>query len=126
MTTRRQERVNGRLVQEVSSAIRDLKDDRIGFVTVTEASVSPDLRNATVHVSILGPDPDAVMQVLIGSLPHLRKVVGRRLQLKYTPELHLRHDTRMEKAADMSRLIREARASDPNPDEGDGDGEEDA
>lgn len=115
MPSRRQERVNGRIVQEVSEAVRELKDPRIGFVTITRAEVSPDLRHASIFVSVLGEQEqiDASMEGLLNSAKHIRKTIGAGLSMKYTPELHFKYDHNIHYADNMSRLIAEARATDP-------------
>lgn len=130
MPTRRQERVNNRIVQEVSEVVRELKDPRIGFVTITRAEVSPDLRHADVFFSVLGDETTAqeTTEGIQHSARHIQRDIGPRLGLKYTPELHFKYDMNIQYADRMSRLIQEARDSDPNlvdPDgEADPDGED--
>ena len=117
MPTRRQERINQRLVVEISDIIRTLKDPRIGFVTVTGASVSPDLQNARIRVSVLG-EADVTAKTLAGlqhSAGHIRALLGRRLAFKVTPQLEFVYDRTIQYADDIARLIAQARASDPNP-----------
>ncbi len=117
MPTRRQARVSARLIQEVSLAIRSLKNPRIGFVTVITAEVSPDLRDARVGVTILDDEetwPDTI-QALQHSAGYVQMLVGRKLELKVTPRLHFSLDHSVATIDEMSRLIRKARASDPNP-----------
>ena len=117
MPTRRQQRVNGRIVEEVSAAIRGLKDPRIGFVTVTGAEVSPDLRHAKVFVSVLGDDAvrDETLAALKHSAGHIHHQIGDALNMKYTPHLEFCYDESIARADAMSRLIQAARASDPDP-----------
>ena len=66
-------------------------------------------------MSILGEQAEEIFKVLVGGVGHLRRTVGDKLQMKYTPELHFRLDHRTERAASISELIREARSTDPNP-----------
>jgi len=117
MVTRRQERVAHRIIQEVSEAIRALKDPRIGFVTITSAFVSPDLHDARVFISVLGEveEQDTTLAALQHSARHLQSVIARPLGLKVTPRLEFVHDHTVQRADEMSRLIAQARASDPNP-----------
>ena len=116
MPTRRQERVNNRLVQEVSNALRKLKDPRIGFVTVTGAAVSPDLREAKIRVSVLGEaeQQQATIKVLQHAIGYIQSVVAGKLELKVTPRLTIVDDHSSQYAQDITRLISEDRASDPD------------
>jgi ribosome-binding factor A len=121
MPTRRQERVNGRIVEEVSTALRELKDPNLDLerITVTGAEVAPDLRDARVYVSVLGP-PEMLeknLDVLRRARKLLRARVGKRLGLKFSPDLHFQKDRSAARAVEISHLIEAARASDPNPGE---------
>ena len=113
--SRRQERVNSRIVQEVSAIIRELKDERIGFITVTRSEVSPDLRNANVYISVYGDDNVKMetMRALKKATSFVRKNLGKVLQTKVTPEINFKIEKRIESSAEMSSLIDEARATDP-------------
>ena len=78
----RAERVE-RLAQEVlGEALQELKDPRIGFVTVTSVKMSPDLRQARVFVSVLGADEarEASMEAIRHAVPHLRATLGREVR----------------------------------------------
>ncbi len=116
MPTRRQERVNNRLVQEVSDALRRLKDPRIGFVTVTGAEVSPDLREARIRVSVLGSEDEqqSTMRALQHATGYIQSIVAGKLELKVTPRLTITADRSSEYADNIARLIAEARATDPD------------
>ncbi len=119
MPTRRQERINHRLVQEVSDALRKVKDPRIGFLTVTEAEISPDLRNARIFISVYG-DEDRQQEGL-KAITHaggfIRHELGGSLQMKVTPRLQFVLDQRIQRADEMNQLIDSARATDPHHDE---------
>ena len=117
MPTRRQKRVAQRIVEEVSAEIRTLKDPRIGFVTVTGATVSPDLHEAKVWVSVLGDaeTQKATFEALTHSARHIQTRIGPRLHIRVTPQLRFVYDDLVEHADGIARLISEARASDPNP-----------
>jgi ribosome-binding factor A len=98
-------------MREVLSDVltHELKDPRVGFVTVTDVKTSPDLRHARVFVSVLG-DPDAVEASLEGlrsALGFLQGRVGSELRLKNTPALHFIHDDTAERAQRLERVIRE-------------------
>lgn len=126
MPTRRQERVNARLVQEISQILYHLRDDRLGFTTVLRAEVSPDMRHANVFVSILGDEEaqDRGFRALQDSTHHMRMQLGKVMQMKNTPRIHFRFDEGVQTADHISRLIDEARATDPHPptDSAEGDG----
>ena len=116
MASARMRRVD-KAVQEVVSAhiAEDLKDPRIGFVTVTGVETSPDLRNARVYFSVLG-DESAREDALAGlrhSKGFLQSVVGNELRMKRTPTLDFVYDSTSERAERLSRLIDEVAPTDP-------------
>lgn len=99
---------------EVSALItRGLKDPRItGFVTVTGAKMSPDLREISVWVSIHGEE-EVRKQTLAGlqsAAPYLQTEVARRLKLRHTPHLRFRYDESVAEGDKIDRLLREARS----------------
>jgi len=114
MPTRRQEKINARLVVEISNIIRELKDPRIGFVTITAAQVTADLSAAKVLFSVYGDS--RVIEDSANALQHAARYVRRRLaevlDIKIVPYLTFVYDRNIAYADEMSRLIREARASD--------------
>jgi ribosome-binding factor A len=86
---------------------QNLKDPRVGFVTVTDVSTSPDLRHARVYVSILGTpaEQEASMEGLRSAHGFLQRRVAAELRLKHTPELDFVHDDTAEKAFRLERLM---------------------
>ncbi len=91
----RRERVAEALKREVSSIIQDeLEDPRLGFITITGAEISADLRCAKVFFSVLGEEEQykKTAKALESSLGFIRKLVGDRLQLRFTPEIIFRED----------------------------------
>lgn len=79
-------------------------------VTVTEVKVSPDLKAATVYVAVLGKDVfDTEINQLNRASGLIRQVLGRKIQLKFTPSLVFRKDESFEEAARISALIKETR-----------------
>ena len=112
--TERMRRVNEALREVLSEGIGSLKDPRIGFVTVTGVDTSPDLRHATVYVSVLGSEKkrDATIAGLQSSHGVLQRRVNRELRLKRTPQLTFEYDPTVERGVRLSRLIDEL-----NPDE---------
>jgi ribosome-binding factor A len=108
MSTSRMRRVNEAIRQVLSDALAaDLKDPRVGFVTVTEVNTSPDLRHARVYVSVLGPEAEreATLDGLRSAHGFLQGRIGDELQLKRTPELRFLYDDTAERAARLERLI---------------------
>jgi ribosome-binding factor A len=108
-------RINTQLQRELAALIAGtLTDPRVAGVSITHVDVSPDLRNATVLVSSLGTDAElaAAAKALGGAVPLLRKGLGARLRMRYVPQLHFRPDTQVRQADRLTRLIRDAVASD--------------
>jgi ribosome-binding factor A len=108
MPSDRLRRVNEAMRQVLSDAItQDLKDPRVGFVTVTAVQTSPDLRHARVFVSVLG-DPDrraASLDGLRSAHGYLQRRVGGELRLKHTPTLAFDYDDSIERGMRISQLI---------------------
>jgi ribosome-binding factor A len=106
-------RVNEALREVLSEGIGTLKDPRIGFVTVTGVDTSPDLRQATVYVSVLGSEKkrDATIAGLQSSHGVLQSLVNSELRLKRTPQLTFEYDPTVERGARLSQLIDELNAN---------------
>ncbi|MCX7970411.1 MAG: 30S ribosome-binding factor RbfA [Negativicutes bacterium] len=108
----RVERVQELIKQELSQIIaKDLKDPRIGFVTVTGVKMTGDLQTATVFISLFGSEEEkaASWQGINGSLGRLRSEIGRRIRLRHTPEIILRQDTSLDYSERISRLLSQTR-----------------
>jgi ribosome-binding factor A len=104
----RMRRVNEAIRQVLSDALAgDLKDPRVGFVTVTEVNTSPDLRHARVYVSVLGPDAEreATLDGLRSAHGFLQGRIAGELHLRHTPELRFVYDDTAERAARVERLL---------------------
>jgi ribosome-binding factor A len=112
MSTARMRRVDEAMRQVLGDALAsELKDPRIGFVTVTDVKTSPDLRHARVYVSVLGSETEqtATLEGLRSAHGYLQGRVAGELRLKRTPELQFELDHTPEQAARLERLIEEAR-----------------
>lgn len=111
----RGERVEEQVRQVLSEAIAELKDPRVGFVTVTAVKMTPDLRNAKVYVSALGSQDqrDTSIEAVQHAAPHLRGVLGREVRLKYLPFLEILEDTTADEGARIESLLREVGVSKP-------------
>lgn len=109
MAGRRTERV-AELMREALAHLlqRDVKDPRIGLVTLTSVRVSDDLRNARVFFSCVGgPEVrDRALAGLRSASGYLRSQLVRQLQLRYAPELTFVFDPSLENAERLSRLLR--------------------
>ncbi|MBI5106750.1 MAG: 30S ribosome-binding factor RbfA [Solirubrobacterales bacterium] len=96
-------------VREVlgDAVAQDLKDPRVGFVTVTEVRTSPDLRHARVYVSVLGTEDEreATLAGLRSAHGVLQSRIARELRMKRTPALTFEHDDTAERAARLEALI---------------------
>ena len=104
----RMRRVDEAMREVLSDALtKDVKDPRVGFVTITDVKTSPDLRHARVYVSVLG-EPDAVQASLDGlrsAQGFLQARINSELRLKRTPELRFEHDDTAERAQRLQQLI---------------------
>ncbi|QEC48927.1 30S ribosome-binding factor RbfA [Baekduia soli] len=98
-------------VREVlgDAVAKDLKDPRVGFVTVTEVRTSPDLRHARVYISVFGTDQERADTLAGLSSAHgiLQARVARELRLKRTPTLEFALDDTAQRAARLEALIEE-------------------
>ena len=115
MAPERMRRVDQALRAVLSDAIsKDLKDPRIGFVTVTGVKTSPDLRHARVYVSVLGDERtrSATMEGLRSAHGFLQGVIASELTLKHTPTLTFEYDDSVDRGMRISKLIDETRGSD--------------
>lgn len=87
---------------------RGLKDPRIGFASVMEVRMSPDLRVASVYVSLLGSESEK-KSTLIGlqqSSGWIRRELGKRLRLRHTPEVRIFEDTTLDRAFHLEEILR--------------------
>ena len=102
-------RVNESLRQVLSEALPELKDPRIGFVTITAVETSADLRRARVYVSVLGGDRKRERSLTGLAAAHgvLQSRVSHELRLKRTPQLSFEYDPSVEQGVRMSQLIDE-------------------
>jgi ribosome-binding factor A len=110
MPNERMRRVNEAVREVLSTVIaKDLKDPRIGFVTVTGVDTSPDLRHARVYVSVLGSEKERAdtLAGLSSSHGYLQGRVAAELRLKNTPQLDFHYDESVERGARITEILRE-------------------
>ena len=122
MASNRIGRINEEIQKELSSVIRNLKDPRVQdtMISVTRVEATPDLRWAKVYVSFLQEEKakDA-LKGLKSASGYLRRELGQRLQLRYTPELQWEQDDSIIYGAKMLKLINSLEVSkDEDTDEG--------
>src|SRR2546428_10258089 len=105
----RMRRVNESVRQVLAEALPELKDPRIGLVTVTGVDTAPDLRHAVVYVSVLGSVKrrTATMRGLEAAHGVLQSRLARELRMKRTPQLTFEYDLSVERGVRMSQLIDE-------------------
>ena len=111
----RLERVTQLIKREISGIIHDeLRDPRIGFVTITKVQVTPDLRQVKVYFSILGnsEDTDNTLEGLKSACGYIRKLIGRRLKLRYIPEISFYLDKSTEYSIHISETIERLKQKD--------------
>ena len=111
MSARRNERLAEEIREDVARIISggQLKDPRIGFVTVTRVELTPDLRTAHVHVGILGgaTDRDKSLSGLRQAAGFVRRELGRRLRVRHTPEIAFHYDEGLDATERVARLLEE-------------------
>jgi ribosome-binding factor A len=108
MSTGRMRRVDEAIRQVIGEAAAgELKDPRVGFVTVTDVRTSADLSHARVYVSVLGDEPcrDATLQGLRSAHGYLQRRVASELRLKRTPTLTFLYDDTTDRALRIDALI---------------------
>ncbi|MEP6910827.1 MAG: 30S ribosome-binding factor RbfA [Actinomycetota bacterium] len=105
----RMRRVNEAVREALASGIGELKDPRIGFVTVTGVDTTPDLRSARVYVSVLGSERkrQATLEGLASAHGVLQARLANELRMKRTPQLAFEYDPSVEHGVRMSALIDE-------------------
>ena len=102
-------RVNEVVLETLAEELERLSDPRLGFVTLTGVDVSPDLRQATVYYSVLGPaeQHEETSKALRSAGSHLRAVLGQQVRLKYLPYLSFREDPAIATGQRVEEIIRD-------------------
>jgi ribosome-binding factor A len=102
-------RVNESIKEVLGVTLPELKDPRIGFVTITGVETAPDLRHATVFVSVLGSEKarEKSLQGLAAAHGTLQARLARELRMKRTPQLTFEYDPTVERGVRMTKLIDE-------------------
>jgi len=108
----RTRRLGDQIQRELADLIRDeVRDPRVGMVTVSGVEVTRDLAHAKVFIAVLGADADQVQASLEGlgrAAGYLRKLLGQRLHVRTVPQLHFQYDDSFDRGARLSKLIDDA------------------
>ena len=124
---RREQRLTEEIREQVARMIAsDLKDPRLGFVTVTRVEMTHDLGLARVHVGVLGSEAERekTMKALGQASGFVRRELGKRLRIRHTPEVEFRYDKGLDATDRVAQLLEEERRRSEEPRGGGGEGEE--
>ncbi len=108
MEGKRSEKVADLIRKEISQMlVKSIKDPRIGFITITRVTVSEDCRFAKVYFSVAGTEEERESSIagLDSAKGYVRKELGRRIRLRYTPDIMFQFDPSIEYAIHMEELI---------------------
>ncbi len=120
MSQLRVEKIQELMKQEVSKMIlRELKDPRIGFVTVTQVELTGDLREAKIYVSIMGSEEQVKdsWQGLQSALGFIRREIGQRIRLRFTPEISFALDKSLDYSAHIQELLQKIKSEEQQREE---------
>ncbi len=123
----RTDRVSDLIKDEISRLLlREVRDPRVGFVTITGAAVSPDLKNVRVVVSILGePEArEASIKALNSAAGFFRRTLFRNLRLRVAPAVRFQLDESLDQGERIERVLRQIHEGEREAGPGDGDQEE--
>lgn len=118
MVRQRVPRVAEQMKKEIADILKnEIKDPRLGFVSVTDVELSTDLRYAKVYISVLGDEQAKreSLEVLTRATGFVRREIGQRLSLRFVPEITFKFDPSIERGARIAELLHQVRKE-----EGDG------
>ncbi|MCO4889164.1 30S ribosome-binding factor RbfA [Cupriavidus sp. WGtm5] len=105
-------RISDQIQKDLAEMIqRELRDPRLGLVTLQSVTLTPDYAHAKVYFTVLGAEAAAAEAILNEKAGYLHSLLFKRLHIHTVPTLHFHHDTSVEHAIEMSRLINEANAT---------------
>jgi ribosome-binding factor A len=108
-TTNRQQRIADQIQRDLAELIsREVRDPRVGLVTVSGVELSPDYAHAKVFFTVIGSDARLATEGLNAAAGHLHHLLFRRLRIHTVPRLHFVQDTSVERGFEIDRLIDEA------------------
>lgn len=110
----RAERVREAIKEVLASQVERLKDPGVGFVTITDVTMSPDLRHAKAYYTVYGSDVEkaATRDALGRATKHLRTAVAREVRLRFAPTLELAEDPVPERTERIERLLADVHRKD--------------
>lgn len=115
--THRPRKIEQFMKEELSQIIqREMKDPRIGFISVTAVEVSADMRHARAFISVLGDREakDATMAGLASAIGYIRRELGQRLRTRFTPEITFKLDESIERGSHVMKLLGEVAKDAPH------------
>jgi ribosome-binding factor A len=103
----RNERVNAQFKEEIADLLRKVKDPRVGFVSVTEVDVTPDLKQARIYISVLGDEAQkrSTLEGLKSASGFVKSELAKRVRLRLMPEFEWRYDTSLAHGARINELL---------------------
>jgi ribosome-binding factor A len=109
----RSERVADLIRQELARLLHEeVRDPRIGFVTITEVDLSPDLKHARIYLTTMADDRKTTLKALGRAAPFLRRSLARSCNLRHTPQLRFVFDESVDTGFRVERLLREMKGED--------------
>lgn len=113
----RTQRIGDQMQRELAMLIqREIKDPRLGLVTITAVDVSRDLSHAKVFITVMGKDdPEQIklnLEILGEAAGYLRMLLGKSMKVRTIPQLHFQYDASIRRGAELSALIERAVAED--------------
>ena len=114
----RMRKVNELVREVVADAVTDLKDPRIGFLTITGAETSPDLRHAVVYYSVLGSEEEKTdtAAALESARSRIQGVLGRETRMRYTPVLEFAVDPSIDEGLRITKILADLEESENHDD----------
>jgi ribosome-binding factor A len=113
----RSERIADLIRQELARLLREeVRDPRIGFVTITEVDLSPDLKHARVYLTTMGDDAETTLKGLRKAAPFLRRALASGCNLRFTPQLRFLFDESVDTGFRVERLLQEMKGEDEDSD----------
>jgi ribosome-binding factor A len=105
-------RISDQIQKDLAEMIqRELRDPRLGLITLQSVTLTPDYAHAKVHFTVLGADAAEAAAILNEKAGYLHSLLYKRLHIHTVPTLRFYHDTSVEHAIEMSKLINEANAT---------------
>lgn len=105
----RPQRIAEQIQRDLAELIaREVRDPRVGLVTVSGVEITPDYAHAKVYFTVIGGDPQVAAQGLNAAAGHLHNLLFKRLSIHTVPRLHFVHDASVAKGFEIDRLIAQA------------------